>query len=57
MKKYKVKIKNGGKEQIIKADNELGARVLFCEKNGLNYKYLANKLEIIGKTGQTRQDN
>ena len=46
MKKYKVKIKNTNREDIIKADSELEARVKFCEKNNLNYTHLAGKLEI-----------
>jgi len=57
MKTYKVKIKNGGKEQTIKAKSELEARVKFCEKNNLLYRVFAGSLEVIGKTGQTRQDN
>ena len=56
MKTYKVKIKDGGKEQTIKAKSELEAKVLFCEKNKLLYRHLAGKLEVIGKTGQTRRD-
>ena len=46
MKKYKVKIKNGDKAETIKASSELEAKVLFCEKNNLNYRHLAGKLEI-----------
>jgi len=46
MKKYKVKIKNTNQEDTIKADSELEARVKFCEKNNLNYTYLAGKLEM-----------
>ena len=56
MKTYKVKIKDGGKEQTIKAKSELEARVLFCEKNNLLYRHLAGKLEVRNKTGQTRRD-
>ena len=56
MKIYKVKIKNGGKEQTIKAKSELEAKVLFCEKNNLLYRHLAGKLEIRGKIRQIRQD-
>ena len=56
MKTYKVKIKDGGREQTIKAKSELEARVLFCEKNNLLYRHLAGKLEVRGKTGQTGQD-
>ena len=56
MKTYKVKIKNGGKEQTIKAKSELEAKVKYCEKRGFNYRHLAGKLEVIGKTGQTRRD-
>jgi len=33
MKKYKVKIKHTDKEEIIKADSELEARVKFCKQN------------------------
>lgn len=46
MKKYKVKIKHTDREQTIKADSELAARVKFCEQNNLNYTHLAGKLEI-----------
>lgn len=46
MKKYKVKIKHTDREETIKADSELEARVKFCEQNNLNYAYLAGKLEI-----------
>lgn len=46
MKKWKVKIKHTDREQIIRADSELEARVKFCEKNNLNYTHLASKLEI-----------
>jgi hypothetical protein len=56
MKTYKVKIKDNCKEQTIKAKSELEARVLFCEKNSLNYRHLAGKLEIIDKTRQTGRD-
>ena len=47
MKKYKVKIKHTDREDIIKADSELEARVKFCDKNNLNFTYFAGKLEII----------
>ncbi len=47
MKTYKVKIKDSERKQTIKADSELEARVKFCEKNNLNYRHLAGKLEII----------
>jgi len=56
MKTYKVKIKDGGKEQSIKASSELEARVKFCEKNNLLYRVFASNLEVKGKTGQTRRD-
>ena len=56
MKIYKVKIKDGGREQTIKAKSELEARVLFCEKNNLLYRHLAGKLEVRDQTGQTRRD-
>jgi len=55
MKTYKVKIKDGGKEQTIKAKNELEAKVLFCEKNGFIYRHLAGKLEVRDQTGQMRR--
>ncbi len=45
MKNYKVKIKNSDKTETIKASSELEARVKFCEKNNLNYRHLAGKLE------------
>jgi len=56
MKTYKVKLKDGGQEQTIKANSELEARVLFCEKNNLNYRHLAGKLEITrgSQNGQKR---
>ena len=47
MKTYKVKIKNGGKEQTIKAKSELEARVKFCEKNNLLYRVFAGNLDVI----------
>jgi len=56
MKTYKVKIKNGGKEQTIKAKSELEAKVKYCEKNNLLYRHLAGKLEVRNQTGQTRRD-
>ena len=56
MKTYKVKIKNGGKEQTIKAKSELEAKVKYCEKNNLLYRHLAGKLEVRDQTGQTRRD-
>jgi hypothetical protein len=56
MKTYKIKIKDGGKKQTIKAKSELEAKVLFCEKKGLKYSLFAGKLEVISKTGQTRRD-
>jgi len=46
MKNYKVKIRGNKKAQAIKAKTELEAKVLFCEKNNLNYRHLAGKLEI-----------
>ena len=46
-KKYKVKIKETKRSQTIKANSELEARVLFCEKNNLLYRHLASKLEVI----------
>lgn len=46
MKKYKVKIRKTDREDTIQADSELEARVKFCEKNNLNYRHLAGKLEI-----------
>lgn len=56
MKTYKVKIKNSKRAETIKASSELEARVKYCEKKDLNYRHLAGKLEVIGKTGQRRQD-
>ncbi len=56
MKTYKVKIKDGGKEQTIKAKNELEAKVLFCEKNSFMYRHLAGKLEVRDETRKTRGD-
>lgn len=56
MKTYKIKIKDGGKEQTIKAKSELEAKVLFCEREGLKYSLFAGKLEVRSKTGQTRRD-
>lgn len=51
MKKYKVKLKHTDREETIRADSELEARVKFCEQNNLNYRHLAGKLEIslVGK--------
>ena len=46
MKTYKVKIKNGTRAETIKASSELEAKVKYCEKNNLNYRRLAGKLEI-----------
>ena len=46
-KKYKVKIKDAKRSETIKANSELEARVLFCEKNNLLYRHLAGKLEVI----------
>lgn len=46
MKTYKVRIKGNGRGETIKAKSELEARVKFCEKNNLNYRHLAGKLEI-----------
>jgi len=45
--KYKVKIKEAKRSQTIKANSELEAKVLFCEKNNLLYRHLAFKLEVI----------
>ena len=56
MKTYKVKIKGNKRIQTIKAESELEAKVLFCEKNNLNYRHFAGKLEVLSKTGQTRRD-
>jgi len=56
MKTYKVKIKNGNKAETIKAKTELGAKVLYCNKKGFNYRYLASKLEVLDKTSQSRRD-
>lgn len=56
MKTYKVKIKNGTRAETIKASSELEAKVKYCEKKSLIYRHLAGKLEVIGKTGQTRRD-
>ena len=53
MKTYKVKIKDGGKEQSIKAKSELEARVKFCEKNNLLYRVFASNLEVKGKRDKT----
>jgi hypothetical protein len=47
MKKYKVKIKEAKRSQTLKANSELEARVLFCEKNSLVFRHLAGKLEVI----------
>lgn len=46
-KTYKVKIRETKRSQTIKANSELEARVLFCEKNNLLYRHLASKLEVI----------
>ena len=46
MKNYNVKIRHTEREEIIKANSELEARVRFCEQNNLNYTHLAGKLEI-----------
>jgi len=54
MKKYRVKIKDNGKEQTIKAKSDLEARVKFCEKNDLLYRHLAGKLEVREQTGRDK---
>jgi len=54
MKIYKVKIKNNKREDTIKAESELEARVLFCEKKGFNYRHLAGKIEVKDQTGQDK---
>jgi len=53
MKKYRVSIRDGGRGQTINGKSELEAKVLFCEKNNLNYRHLAGKLEV--RTGQTKR--
>jgi hypothetical protein len=57
MKIYKVKVKNNKRAETIKAKSELEAKVLFCEKKGLNYSLFASKIEVLDKTSQTRRDN
>lgn len=57
MKNYKIKLKNTDQTETIKADSELEAKVKYCQKKGYNYRNFANKLEVLGKTGQTGQDN
>ena len=56
MKTYKIKIKDGGQEQTIKAKSELEAKVLFCEREGLKYRHYAGKLELVrgDRTGQDK---
>ncbi len=56
MKTYKVKIKNSTRAETIKASSELEAKVKYCQKKGLNYTLFTGKLEVIGKTGQSRRD-
>jgi len=56
MKNYKLRIKGSDKTKTLKAKSLLEAKVLFCEKRGLKYSLFAGKLEVIGKTGQTRRD-
>lgn len=56
MKTYKVKIKDCGKEQTIKAKNELEAKVLFCKKNNLSYRHFAGKLEVLEETRRDRSN-
>jgi hypothetical protein len=46
MKTYKVKIKEAKRAETIKAKSELEAKVIFCDKKGLKYRILANKLEV-----------
>ena len=47
MKIYKVKIKDGGREQTIKAKSELEAGLKFCKQQGLLYRVYCNKLEVV----------
>jgi hypothetical protein len=57
MKIYKVKVRNNKRAETIKAKSELEAKVLFCEKKGLNYSLFASKIEVLDKASQTRRDN
>lgn len=57
MKKYKVKIKHTEREETIKADSELEARLKFCEKNNLSYRHLAGKLEITQESKNIIKNN
>jgi hypothetical protein len=55
--KYKVSIKGTDIEKIIKASNELEARVKYCKEQGFNFRVFANKLEVKPqKKGGKRQD-
>ena len=57
MKNYKIKLKNTSQTETIRAKSELEARVKYCQRKGYIYRAFANKLEVLGKTGQTRQKN
>ena len=56
MKNYKIKLKNTDQAETIRANSELEARAKYCQRKGYNYRVFANKLEVLGKTGQTRRD-
>jgi len=56
MKNYKIKLKNTDQVEAIRADSELEAKAKYCQRKGYNYRVFANKLEVLGKTGQTRRD-
>ncbi|HPL56535.1 MAG TPA: hypothetical protein PLC05_03545 [bacterium] len=54
MKNYKIKLKNTEQVEAIRADSELEAKVLYCQRKGYNYRVFANKLEVLDKTGQDK---
>ena len=47
MKSYQVRIKQSQGADTVRATSELGARVKFCEKRGLDYRAFASKIEVV----------
>lgn len=56
MKNYKIKLKNTDQVETIRAGSELEAKAKYCQRKGYIYRVFANKLKVLDKTGQDRQD-
>jgi hypothetical protein len=55
MTNYTVSLRDTNTKKVIRANNELDAKVKFCQKENFDYRVFANKLEVEKTKGDKKQ--